>query len=78
MLAQTNEVVVRMPTTRRDLQEGDDVLSQQPLAASAHFFSMKAPDPSEQEITPVPPRVAPDPCQDANAVPRAHVSKMLC
>lgn len=77
-MAQTDDVVIRMATARGGLQEGHDVLSLQPLAASAHFFGVKAPDPSEQDIMPVPSRYTPDPCQDAAAVPRARMSNMLC
>lgn len=74
-LNQASDVVIRMKAARRPLQEGDDVLSQQPLAAGAHFFSMKSRDPSEQEIVAVPSRTTPAPRPEALSVPRTNVSK---
>lgn len=74
-LNQTSDVVIRTNAARRCLQEGDDVLSQQPLAAGAHFFSTKSPNPSEQEIVAVPSRMTPAPHAEALLTPRTNVSK---
>ena len=64
-----------MMAARSSLQEGDDVVSQQPLAAGPHFFSMKPKDPAEQEIAPVPRRMSPAPHLDALMKPRTNVRK---
>ena len=74
-LNQESSVVIRMKAARTSLQEGDDVLSQQPLAASPHFFSMKSPDPTERGIAPVPSCMTPAPYPDALMKPRTNVSK---
>lgn len=64
-----------MRAASNSLQEGDDVLSQQPLATGPHFFSMKSPDPAEQDIAPVASRMSPAPYPDALMKPRTNVSK---
>ena len=74
-LNQDSNVVIRMKAARGSLQEGDDVLSKQPLAAGPHFFSMKSPDPTEQDIVPVASRMSPAPYPDALMKPRTNVSK---
>ena len=51
------------------------MLSQQPLAAGPHFFSMKSPDPTEQEIVAVASRMSPAPYPDTLMKPRTNVSQ---
>ena len=75
MLNQSSDVVIRMKLARSSLQQEDDVLTQQPLAAGPHFFSMKSPEPNEQEILPVPSRMTPDPYSEAMLKPRTNVSQ---
>lgn len=77
-LSQTSDVVIRMKAARGGLQERDDLLSQQPLAAGPYFFSMKSPDPSDQEIVPVPSRMTPALHAEALSQPRTNVHTTSC
>ncbi len=73
-LGQASDIVLKLKPARQSLKEQIDVLSQQPLAASSHFFSLKAPDPTQQEIVAVPARTAPPPAGKLTPSTRAHVS----
>lgn len=75
MLNQGSDVVIRMKLARSSLQQGDDVWTQQPLAAGPHFFSTRSLEPTEQEILPVPSRTAPAPYPEALLKPRTDVSR---
>lgn len=72
-LHQASDIALNLKPTKQGLREQADVLSQQPLAASPHFFSLKAPDPTEHEIVAVPPRSAPTAHEDALPSTRSHV-----
>ena len=66
--------MLNLKPAKQGLIQQDDVLSQQPLAVSPHFFSLKAPDQAEHEIVPLPSRIAPAAYADPV---RAHVSTCL-
>ena len=73
-LGQASDIVLKLKPARQNLKEQVDVLSQQPLAASPHFFSLKAPDPTQQEIVAVPARTSPPPAGKLTLSTRAQVS----
>ena len=73
-LNQASDVMIKTKAARSGLQQGDDVLSQHPLAVAPHFFSMKTPEPTEQQMEPVPSRMTPAPRPDALSEPRRNVS----
>lgn len=73
-LGQATDILLKLKLARQSLKEQIDVLSQQPLAASPHFFSLKAPDPTQQEIVAVPARTTPPPAGKLTPSTRAHVS----
>ncbi|DBA79253.1 TPA: hypothetical protein ACH3X1_009067 [Trebouxia sp. C0004] len=73
---QANNMLLKLKPARQSLKEQVDVLSQQPLAASPHFFSLKAPDPTQQEIVAVPARTTPPPAEKptpGSGLLRAHM-----
>ena len=70
-----SDVMIRMTAARSSMQNGDDVLSQRPLATGPQFFSIKSRDPTEQDIVPVPSRMSPAPHPDALLKPKRNVSK---
>ena len=77
VLNEGHDLVVKVHVARGRLQSNDDVLSQPPLGASPHFFSMQSPDPMEQDKGPLPTRTTPAPVQHVISMPRAHVSVCL-
>ncbi len=76
-LGQASDIVLKLKPARHSLKEQVDVLSQQPLAASPHFFSLKAADPTQQEIVAVPARTTPPTAGKLTPSTRAHVSRCL-
>ncbi|DBA93135.1 TPA: hypothetical protein ACH3X2_003448 [Trebouxia sp. C0005] len=72
-LGQATDILLKLKLARQSLKEQIDVLSQQPLAASPHFFSLKAPDPTQQEIVAVPARTTPPPAGKLTPSTRAHM-----
>ena len=74
---QSTDIVVRLKPGRAALKEQDDVLSQQPLGASPHFFSLKTPDPNRHDIKPVPCKRSPAASVHPKPALRAHVSMQL-
>lgn len=73
-LGQADDIVLNLKPAKQSLKQRDDVLLQQPLAASPHFFSLKASDPTDHETVPVPGRIAPAPYRNPMPTTRAHVS----
>ncbi len=76
-LGQASDIVLKLKPARHSLKEQIDVLSQQPLAASPHFLSLKAADPTQQEIVAVPARTTPPPAGKLTPSIRAHVSRCM-
>ena len=70
---QATDIVVRLTPGRAVLKEQDDVLSQQPLAASPHFFSLEAPNTTWHKIAPVPCKRSPAASVDPKPSVRSHV-----
>ena len=75
-LGQASDIVLNLTPAKQSLKQRDDALSQQPLAASPHFFSLKASDPTDHETVPVPVpvRILPAPYGNPTPTTRVHVS----
>lgn len=73
-LGQASDIVLNLKPAKQSLTQRDDALSQQPLAASPHFFSLKASDPTDHETVPVPVRIVPAPYGNHMPTTRVHVS----